>query len=76
MTFHPLHDHVVGWYDDKFADDGRINWPFNTGLADNSTPGAPGGVGSNNVAPEETPVPGSAPATSAELAAQIPGSGQ
>ena len=70
MTFNPLHDHVVGWYDDKFADDGRINWPFNTGLADNSTPGAPAGAGGNNVAPEEIPIPGSPSAVSAGAATQ------
>ena len=68
MKFNVLHDHVVGWYDGKFADDGRINWPFNTGLPDNVTAGGPGGVGGNNVDQGSTPVPGSPAAVSAEAA--------
>lgn len=68
MSFTVLHDHVVGWYDDKFADDGRINWPFNTGLPDNISAGGPGGSGGNNVTATENPIPGSPGAVSAEAA--------
>ena len=65
LTFSVLHDHVVGWYNDKFAGDGRINWPYNTGLASNSTSGGPGGDGGNNVSVGGTAVPGSPDAISA-----------
>ena len=65
MTFNVLHDHVVGWYDNKFAGDGRLNWPYNTGLSSNITAGGPGGTGANNTAPGGVPIPGSPDAVSA-----------
>lgn len=65
MTFNVLHDHVVGWYDNKFAGDGRLNWPFNTGVDSNLTAGGPGGVGGNNVSATGQAVPGSPGAVSA-----------
>ena len=65
LTFSVLHDHEVGWYDDKFAKDGRLNWPYNTGLSSNSTAGGPGGTGGNNVSSTGQAVPGSPGAVSA-----------
>ena len=59
ISFNVMHEHVVGWYDGAFADDGRINFPFNSGLAGparfgftggespqgtTAVPGSPGGV--------------------------------
>ena len=65
ITFNVLHDHVVGWYDNKFAGDGRINWPYRTGLDSNITAGGPGGIGGNNVGVGSTPIPGTPGAVSA-----------
>jgi hypothetical protein len=45
MTFNVLHDHVVGWYDGKFAGDGRMNWPLNSGLVVDLTADGPGQIG-------------------------------
>lgn len=59
FTFSVLHEHEVGWYDGKFAKDGRLNWPFNSGISENSTAGGPGGIGGNNSAPSGVPIPGS-----------------
>lgn len=59
MNFTVLHDHVVGWYDGKFAGDGRNNWPLNTGIVIDSTLGGPGFSGGNPGAGETTPIPGS-----------------
>ena len=58
MNFSVLHDHLVGWYDGKFADDGRLNWPLNTGIVANNTAGAPGHSG-GNVSGDSAKVPGS-----------------
>lgn len=72
IDFSVLHEHEVGWYDGKFAKDGRLNWPFNSGISDNNTAGGPGGVGGNN-APvgEETAIPGSPAGVSAETITQL-----
>ena len=59
FDFSVLHEHEVGWYDGKFAKDGRINWPFNSGISGNNTAGGPGGIGDNNAAPAGIPIPGS-----------------
>jgi hypothetical protein len=49
ITFNVLHDHTVGWYDGKFAEDGRTNWPYNTGIVIDQTADGPGGDGGNVV---------------------------
>ena len=59
MAFNVLHDHIVGWYDGKFAGDGRNNWPLNTGVVINSTLDGPGFLGGNPGAGGTTPIPGS-----------------
>jgi len=71
IDFSVLHEHEVGWYEGKFAKDNRINWPFNTGLENNDTPGGPGGIGSNNAASPGTPIPGSPAAVSAKKATEL-----
>jgi hypothetical protein len=71
MTFNVLHDHVVGWYEDQFAGEGRMNWPFNVGIAPSNPTVGPGGIGGNNVSTETTPVPGSPATTSAEVAKKL-----
>ena len=48
ISFNVMHEHVVGWYDGSFADDGRINFPFNSGIAGNSTSGGPGFNGASS----------------------------
>jgi len=60
-----MHDHVVGWYDGKFAGDGRNNWPFNSGIVIDQTPDGPGNIGGNSQGD-----PPSVPGTPAELTAK------
>jgi len=74
MTFNVIHEHLVGWYDGKFADDGRLNWPFNSGISGNSTEGGPGFAGANNVPQQGAAVPGSPDSVSAKVATK--GNGQ
>ena len=68
LDFTVMHDHIVGWYDGKFAGDGRNNWPFNSGIVIDQTPDGPGNTGGN---PQGDPpsVPGS-PAEVTAAAAQ------
>ena len=68
FTFNVIHEHLVGWYDGKFADDGRVNWPFNSGINTNTTAGAPGFTGGNNTPTGQKAVPGSPDAVAAETA--------
>ena len=49
IDFNVLHDHTVGWYDGKFAGDGRTNWPNNTGIVIDQTADGPGFSGGNVV---------------------------
>jgi len=65
MDFTVMHDHVVGWYDGKFAGDGRNNWPFNSGIVIDQTPDGPGNIGGNSQGD-----PPSVPGTPAELTAK------
>lgn len=66
ITFDVLHDHPVGWYDGKFAGDGRTNFPFNTGVVINQTAAGPGMAGGNPGAGEKTAVPESPSAVIAQ----------
>jgi len=61
IGFNVVHDHVVGWYDGKFAGDGRNNWPLNTGVVIDSSQNGPGNAGIP-ASGETIAVPG-APAT-------------
>ena len=67
LEFSVMHDHVVGWYDGKFAGDGRNNWPYNSGIVINQTPDGPGNTGGN---PQGDPpsVPGSPAEVTAKAA--------
>jgi len=56
----------VGWYDGKFAGDGRTNFPFNTGVVINQTAAGPGMAGGNPGAGEKTAVPESPSAVVAQ----------
>ena len=47
IDFSVLHDHTVGWYDGKFAGDGRTNWPNNTGIVIDQSADGPGFTGGN-----------------------------
>lgn len=49
INFDVLHEHTVGWYDGKFAEDGRTNWPNNTGIVIDQTADGPGFGGGNIV---------------------------
>lgn len=64
LEFTAIHDHVVGWYDGKFAQDGRNNWPHNTGIVVDQTPDGPGNIGGNSQGD-----PASVPGSPAELTA-------
>jgi len=66
IDFQVLHDHPVGWYDGKFAGDGRTNFPFNTGVVINQTADGPGMAGGNPGAGEKTAVPESPSAVVAQ----------
>lgn len=66
IDFQVLHDHPVGWYDGKFAGDGRTNFPFNTGVVINQTAAGPGMAGGNPGAGEKTAVPESPSAVVAQ----------
>lgn len=69
LNFNVIHEHLMGWYDGKFADDGRLNFPFNSGMPSNPTQGGPSFAGSNNAPPAGTTpaVPGSPSATAAAV---------
>ena len=63
ITFEVLHEHLVGWYNGKFAGDGRNNWPLNTGVVIDSSAKGPGMTGGNPGASKAQAVPGSPAAT-------------
>tara|TARA_B100001123_G_scaffold418763_1_gene523139 strand:+ start:1367 stop:2233 length:867 start_codon:yes stop_codon:yes gene_type:complete len=58
IGFTVIHDHVVGWYDGKFAGDGRTNWPLNTGIVIDQTADGPGGTGGQILDTAATLTPG------------------
>jgi hypothetical protein len=60
IDFTVVHDHVVGWYDGKFAGDGRTNWPLNTGIVINQTADGPGKIGADALGSAMAKVPGPA----------------
>ena len=74
MTFNVLHDHVVGWYDGKFAGDGRMNWPLNSGLMVDLTANGPGKSGApipeQYVVDPPYPVPVNSPDSTVTTAVQ------
>jgi len=61
--FDVIHEHVVGWYEGKFARDGRNNYPFYTGYDINITSD---GAGKDGKTPSAASPPGSPSYTIAE----------
>lgn len=64
ITFNVMHEHVVGWYDGEFADDGRVNFPFNSGVTGLERSGITGGESPQGT----TLVPGSPDAVTGKAA--------
>jgi len=67
MQFDVLHEHVLGWYDGKFANDGRNNWPFNSGVNIDSSADGPGFEGGNPGAGIAENTPGSPDSVAAKV---------
>jgi len=63
FSFDVVHEHVVGWYEGKFARDGRNNYPFDTGYDINT---GPDGAGNEGTTPSANSPPGSPSYTIAE----------